>query len=111
MDARIRTILATLGISAALAGGAALIRDALPPQDMTYDEYIAYVAMVNHEIQQSRGKKMILENIHGQRDFLRELDARIKQREVTEGEVVLDGETLSGREYKELRKELIGRRK
>ena len=102
MNKTARIALASLMTAGAAAAGAFVLKD----NSMSYDEYQAYIDMVNYEITRSGGK-MTIENVHGRNDFIEKLNRKIEQREIVEPSAQIGGERLTKKEYKTLRNGLL----
>jgi len=109
MNKRLRNVIIGIGIAVAAAGGAVGIRT-LSERPLTPEEYQAYFAVMNYEIEKAGGT-IELKDIRKRRDIIDKLEAKIEAREVNEGSIKIDGESLSKKDYKKLRKHLLKRKK
>ncbi|MBI4150503.1 hypothetical protein HY492_00075 [Candidatus Woesearchaeota archaeon] len=101
---RIRKILIGLGI----IGASAAIGIALLDRPMTYDEYIAYISVLNYEIQKSGGSLTIEP---AGKSPIEAMEDRVLQRTIDESEIIIDGERMTPNEYRTLRSTLINKRR
>lgn len=99
---KLKAAIASIAIGATTAVGALVFN---PDSPMTFDEYRAYVKMMNYEIEQSGGK-MELTGVKSQKDILKKIYEKIENRPITQP-VVIDGVELTVEEYTSLRKSLI----
>lgn len=72
---------------------------------LTYEEYRSYIEMVDYEAKMVGG--LVVENLDDQENLPQRINDAIEKRKITEKEVDLNGEKLTGEEYAALRAGLI----
>ena len=95
---------AFLGV-AVLAAGVYSFNPLFGDKPLTYEEYRSYIEMVDYEAKQVGG--LVVENLQDRDDLPKRINDAIEERAVTENEVDLNVEKLTGEEYAALRAGLI----